>query len=150
MCLDGRSRGELVSLVPKRGLLWRRNWTKALRADSEWDPVSAPAPHPSSLPRLRAWSIHLPSFLPVTKPCGGGEGIKSRLASTGRGAGTSLPACPAVCSHRLALALVTPDQWIACYLLDSVLSWLQEGKGSGQSNPEPSLKALLLGQQRTR
>lgn len=42
---------------------------------------------------------------------------------------TSLPASPAVHSHRPALAPVTSDRWAACYLLNSVLNRLGGRRG---------------------
>lgn len=94
-------------------------------------PTHPRAPHPHT--SLRASSV----FPPVTglEPCQGGEGIKAQgQPRPHRGAGTSLPACPAVCGHRSALARATSDRWAACYLLDSVLSRL--GRGEGGHIPE--------------
>lgn len=93
---------------------------------------SQPSPHPRA--GLRASSV----FPPVTgaEPRPGGERIKSQGQQHPRqGAGTSLPACPAVCGHRLAPARVTPDRWAACYLLDSVLRWLGGGEGAWSEHP---------------
>lgn len=51
---------------------------KGRHCGTQWaPPLHIPLP-----PTTWSWSIHLPSFSPVTKPGGGGEGIKSRLACT--------------------------------------------------------------------
>lgn len=70
-----------MSLGTSESLLRRQKWTKVPQADTV-GPSGLPHSAFLSLPRLGASSIHLPSFSPVTKPSGGGKGIKSRLART--------------------------------------------------------------------
>jgi hypothetical protein len=63
-------------------------------------------PHPSGLRASSVFPCHWSWSLVEEE-----RGLKPRAAQHPRqGAGTSFPACPAVCGHRLALAPVTSDR----------------------------------------
>lgn len=138
-----------MSLGSSESLLRRQKWTKALRADTV-GPSGLPLFTFLSLPRLGAGpSIFPPSLL------------SQSLAEVVRGLSRGWPApplrswdfitdLPSCLQPSIGPGPGDPRSMAACYLLDSVLSQLQKGKGPGQHNPKLALKASLLRQKTTR
>lgn len=101
-------------------------------------------PHPSH-------ALEPPSIFPPPschKACGGGEGIKSRLASTplrSRDFITRLPSCLQPSIGPGPGDLRSMDSMLFTGFCPEQAA---RGEGAWTQRPEPSLKALLLGQKR--
>lgn len=95
-----------------RGLLKRRG-----RAQARWELHQVHVPHPT---HQGPTPPHQPQSLICLPSCHRAGALSKRRDKAGPGSppprsGHFVPACPAVCGHRSALAQATSDRWAACY-----------------------------------